>query len=307
MVRENRIEFENSFHHIIIRGYNQMNIFLEEEDFIFFLRQLALVHISHGIIIHSYCFMNNHLHLLLQNPLVNLSKVMQLVLSRFANYFKRKYQHKGKVLEKRYTSYLVDTEMYLMQLSKYIHRNPVGIIVDSPADCVWSSYNNYINPKLTKPNFLETNLLLHKFRNKNPIQELIKYTIESDDWNPSDYIFSNTILGSEKFIEEITLKHIAPEINTDIRASYKLNKTYRHRIDEIKTFIIRLTDNLEHQKSLLILVLREKTNLSYKDISKEFFGGLIKVSTLSERYKSIKQKALMNKNIAKAIYMIRNL
>jgi putative transposase len=307
MARDNRIEFENSFHHVIIRGYNQINIFLEDEDFIFFLKQLELVHISHGIIIHSYCFMNNHLHLLLQNPLVNLSRVMQLVLSRFANYFKKKYKHRGKVLEKRYTSYLVDTEMYLMQLSKYIHCNPVGVIVNSPSDWHWSSYNYYTNPKLLKPSFLETDLIYQKFRARDPIQELIKYTLESDDWNPMDCIFSNTILGSDKFIEEVTLKHIAPEINTDICASYKLNKTYRFRIDEIKKYIIELTDDLEHQKSLLILALREKTNLSYKDISKDFFSGLTKVTTLSERYKSIKLKSINNKNIAKAIYKIRNL
>lgn len=304
MSRENRIEFENSFHHVIVRGYQQMNIFLDEDDFSFFLKQVLIVSLSHGIIIHSFCLMNNHLHLLLQNPLVNLSKSMQLILTRYASYFKRKYKHRGKVIEKRFTSYLVDTELYLMQLSKYIHRNPLGVIVDKLEDWAWSSYKYFINKNLEQPRFLETELLLKKHRNLN---SLIEYTSEPDDWKPEDHIFSNTILGSDKFIREITLKHIAPNIDTEIKGSYKLNKTYKYRIEEIKDLISKITKDRKLKKQLLLFALREKTSMSYKVISQEFFQGRAKISSLSDIYSRIKKKASTDPIIKKAINCIRTL
>jgi REP element-mobilizing transposase RayT len=304
MPRDNRIEFENSFHHIITRGYNQMNLFLEEEDFDYFLTQVSIVNFSHGIIIHSYCLMNNHVHLLIQNPLVNLADAMQLILTRYASYFKRKYAHRGKVFEKRYTSILIDTELYLMQLTKYIHNNPVGVIVDKPGDWAWSSYKYFVNPEFDQLSFLERDLILGKHKSLNA---LIEYSSKPDGWNPDEHIFSGTILGSEKFIEEITLKHVAPNIDTDLKGSFKLNKTYRIRIENIKSFISKINIDLQTQTGLLIYALREKTNLSYKEISEKFFLGNYSASAISGRYARIKSKAKTDDKLAKALIKIKSL
>lgn len=304
MPRDNRIQFQNSFHHIITRGYNQMNIFLDEEDFDYFLNQILIVNISHGIIIHAYCLMNNHLHLLLQNPLINLTETMQLMLTRYASYFKRKYKHRGKVFEKRYTSILIDTELYLMQLTKYIHNNPVEVIVNQPQDWAWSSYKFFLDPCLKKPSFLEKDLILQKHKS---IDALIEFTNEPDDWDPYEHIFAGTILGSEKFIEEITLNHIAPDIDVSLKGSFKLNKTYRIRINKIKEYISKFTTDIKLQSSLLILALRERTNLSYKEISKEFFFGQAKISSLADRYRRLKNKLKSDKRLAKAFFEIINL
>jgi len=304
MPRDNRIQFENSFHHIITRGYNQMNIFFEEEDFGYFLGQLFVISVSHGVIIHSYCLMNNHLHLLWQNPLSNLSEAMQLLLTRYADYFKRKYKHRGKVLEKRFTSILIDTEMYLMQLAKYIHNNPVGVIVDKPEDWAWSSYKYFTDESLSKPRFLEKDLILQKHKSLNA---LVQYTNEPDDWKPEDHIFSGTILGSEKFIEEITLRHVAPEIDVSLRGSFKLNNTYRIRIDEIKSFISKLNFDLKTQTCLLIYALREKTDMSYKEISEKFFLGTFSASAISGRYARIKTRSKANTKLAETLIQIKYL
>lgn len=307
MSRDNRIEFENSFHHIISRGYGQKNIFIDEEDFLFFITQLELVCLSHGLIIHSYGIMNNHFHLLAQNPLQNLSKIMQLLLSRYASYFKRKYKARGKVFEMRFYSVLVDTETYLVQLAKYIHNNPVGVMVDAPEDWQWSSYQYFINPSSNKPRFLETGLVLLKFGKTKSLDELVRYTNEPDDWDPEEHVFSNTILGSEKFIEEITLKYVAPEIDTELKGSFQLNKTYKYRIDDIKRFVSRLAFDVKTQSTLFIFALREKTNLSYKEISGQFFLGQAQASALSAKCLRLKRKAQNDTNLAKAILSIRNL
>jgi len=304
MPRENRIEFENSFHHVFTRGYSQMNIFYDEEDFEFFINQILLVNISHGIIIHSYCLMNNHFHLLLQNPLINLSTAMQLILTRYASHFKRKYKHRGKVLEKRFSSILVDTELYLIHLAKYIHHNPVGVVVDKLEDWAWSSYRFFVDSRLSKPRFLETSLILQKHQN---LTSFVDYANEPGDWNPEDHIFSGVILGSEKFIEQITFNHIAPTIDTDLKGSLQLNKTYRIRIAKIKEFIARQNHDLQIQTSLLIYALREKTNLSYKKISEQFFIGSFSPSAIASRYSRIKAQAQDDLILAKALIELNSL
>ena len=281
-----------------------MNVFLDEEDFSYFLTQIFILSISHGVIIHSYCLMNNHLHLLWQNPLSNLSEAMQLLLTRYADYFKRKYKHRGKVFEKRFTSILVDTEMYLMQVTKYIHNNPVGVIVDKAEDWAWSSYKYFIDSSLSQPRFLEKDLILQKHK---CLDALIEYTNESDDWDPKDHVFSGTILGSEKFIEEITLKHIAPEIDIGLRGSFKFNKTYRIRIESIKNFISKVNFDLKTQTSLLIYALREKTDMSYKEISEKFFLGSFSASAISGSYARVKIKARTNIKLAETLIQIKDL
>jgi putative transposase len=303
MSRANRIEYCNSFHHIITRGYNQKNIFLDKQDFNFLITQISSVHKSHGIIIHSYCLMNNHIHLLIQNPLKNLSKAMHLILTRYADYFKRKYSHPGKVFEKRFTSILVDTELYFNQLSKYIHNNPVGVIVKRPEDWHWSSYKYCINSRLEKPEFLEIELILKKI---GGYRSLIQFTNEIDDWDPMDYIFSNTILGSENFIEEITNKHINPEINLELQGSLNLNKTYRFRIDEIRKIVSSTSFDLNTQASLLIYALRKRTNMTFKEISSSIFLGHLSVSALSCRYERIKAKAQRDKKIANILVKVQS-
>ena len=97
MSRQNRIEYPNSFHHVMSRGYLQQNIFLDDCDKGYFLKQVMRIYKSHGLIIHSYCLMTNHFHLLAQNPLQNLAKAMHLLLMRYARYFNRKYNRRGKV------------------------------------------------------------------------------------------------------------------------------------------------------------------------------------------------------------------
>jgi len=304
MPRENRIEFENSFHHVFNRGYNQMDIFFDEEDFDFFINQILRVNISHGIIIHSYCLMNNHFHLLLQNPLINLSTAMQLILTRYASYFKRKYNHRGKVFEKRFSSILIDAELYLIRLAKYIHHNPVGVIVDNLEDWAWSSYRYYIDSSLLKPRFLETDLILQKHKN---LEAFVKYENEHGHWNPHEYIFSGVILGSDKFIEEITLQHVAPTIDTDLKGSFQLNKTYRNRISQIKDLIAKKNFDLPNQISLIIYALREKTNLTYQEISQKLFLGSFSPSAISGMYSRLKSRAQTDFSLAKALIEIKSL
>lgn len=267
MSRRNRLEYENSFHHVMDRGYLKKQIFLDGVDFEYFLNIVWTVCESHKLIVHAYCIMTNHFHLLVQNPLKNISSAMHLILLRYAIYFNKKYNQKGKVFERQFLSPLIDTENYLVTVSKYIHRNPLDGVVSDLINWNWSSYNFYQNSNLAKPKFLETSLILKKFKQDFPSKAYADFVLESSNWNPFDTIYSQTILGSDEYIKSIACKYLGFKINTEIKDSFKLNKISNQKIfDAIKQISV-LDFDAATKQSLLLYFLRKKTNFTLKEIS----------------------------------------
>ena len=128
--------------HIIQRGNNRQVIFTRDEDFQFF--RDAIVHASeqHGLAIHAYVWMSNHIHLLATpGDEHGISKVFQSVGRKYVQYFNHTYKRTGTLWEGRYRATVVDSEAYLMKLMRYIELNPVRAgMVAHPRDYVWSSY-----------------------------------------------------------------------------------------------------------------------------------------------------------------------
>ena len=141
MIRPLRIEFNGALYHITARGKARQAIFLSGEDFTDFLGILNHVVKRYHFLLHAYCLMDNHYHLLIETPEGNLSKGMRQLNGIYAQHFNRKHQRVGHLLQGRYKSILVDKENYLLELSRYMVLNPVraGIVKD-PKDYKWSSY-----------------------------------------------------------------------------------------------------------------------------------------------------------------------
>ncbi len=141
MSRPLRIEFNGALYHITSRGNARQDIFLNGEDFVDFLRTLTSVVKRYHFLLHAYCLMGNHYHLLVETPKGNLSKGMRQLNGLYVQHFNQKHQRAGHLLQGRYQSILVDKENYLLELCRYIVLNPVraGIVKD-PKDYRWSSY-----------------------------------------------------------------------------------------------------------------------------------------------------------------------
>lgn len=148
MPRPQRIEYQGAFHHVMNSGRDHQSIYLEDEDYEVFLATLAEVTKEYQAVIHAYCLMTNHYHLLVETPKANLSQIMKHISSLYTQRFNRKYQKDGGLFRGRYKSILVDEDAYLLQLTRYIHRNPVEVkkkVVKQLSDYRWSSYPAYIN------------------------------------------------------------------------------------------------------------------------------------------------------------------
>lgn len=128
-------------HHIIQRGNNRQNIFFDQEDRRLYLKLLEKYSLQCGCMIHAYCLMKNHVHLLAvpQNS-YSLAKTMQKLSLRFTQHINKKYERTGRLWECRFFSALVDKETYLWSVGRYIERNPVRAkIVSNPDEYQWSS------------------------------------------------------------------------------------------------------------------------------------------------------------------------
>lgn len=128
--------------HIIQRGNNRQPIFAAEADYRFFRDALVEAANKHGLAIHAYAWMTNHIHLLATPEFDDsISKVFQSVGRRYVQYFNFTYGRSGGLWEGRYRATVVDSEQYLLTLMRYIELNPVRAgMVAHPRDYPWSSY-----------------------------------------------------------------------------------------------------------------------------------------------------------------------
>jgi putative transposase len=128
--------------HIIQRGNNRQVIFAHDGDYQFFRDALIEAANKHGLAIHAYVWMTNHIHLLATPEFDNsISKVFQSVGRRYVQYFNFTYRRSGTLWEGRYRATVVDSEQYLLTLMRYIELNPVRAgMVSHPRDYPWSSY-----------------------------------------------------------------------------------------------------------------------------------------------------------------------
>lgn len=140
MPRQARQVAESGVYHVMLRGVNRDVIFLDDDDYEGFLRAMvATKGLSHCHVL-AYCLMPNHIHLVLHPTTESLGKVMKRLGVRYANRFNRKYGRTGHVFQDRYKSRPVETDAYLVTLSRYVWNNPVEAkLVVRAEDYPWSS------------------------------------------------------------------------------------------------------------------------------------------------------------------------
>jgi len=141
MPRQARIVAADYPHHVVHRGNNRQAVFFEEKDYKYYLDLLEECAPSNNCLIHAFCLMPNHVHLLI-TPQVDsaLGKLMQKVGLRFAQFINIKYCRSGHLWGNRYFSSLIEKDRYLWAVCRYIDRNPVRArLANDPSSYVWSS------------------------------------------------------------------------------------------------------------------------------------------------------------------------
>ncbi len=132
MPRHARLDAPGTLHHVIGRGIAETKIFRTKKDRKDFLHRIATLCETGGIVVYAWTLMDTHFHLLVRTGREALSSSMRKLLTGFVVNFNRRHKRCGHLFQNRYKSVVCEDDPYLLELTRYIHLNPLraGIVKD---------------------------------------------------------------------------------------------------------------------------------------------------------------------------------
>lgn len=306
MARPLRIEYFGAFYHITSRGNERKAVYKSQRDREKFLSYLESATERYGAVIHVYCLMDNHYHLLLETPSGNLSQIMHHINGAYTTYFNTKRERAGHLFQGRYKAILIDVDEYAKELSRYIHLNPVRAgIAENPEEYEWSSCQ-YYTVKRKAPEWLERDLILSYF-GKKPITARKRYrgfvrsVMDREYENPLAELSHSVILGSGEFVAEIKdrfLRNKQPD--RDLPALRDISsRPELHYIEKTVDSVLQSDEKLARQVKLHLY--HRYSGMKLRKIGKRFGIGESGVTQASRR---IGIKARKDKKLRKIFKMI---
>ena len=225
MSRALRVQYEGAYYHVACRGNERRNIFRDNTDRVVFLSCLERSAEIYDVRVLCYVLMDNHFHLLIQTLKANLSEFMRHFNISYTGAFNRRHKRVGHLYQGRYHAILVEKDSYLMEVSRYLHLNPVRvktIVAKSPEEkkgllskFLWSSYRGYVSSR-RRPSFLDCSDVLDYFggddvKGRRQYAIFVKEGIGAEVENPFEEVVGQLVLGGEEFVERIKERFLSQE------------------------------------------------------------------------------------------------
>jgi len=212
MARKPRVYYPGALYHVTLRGNAGQAIFFDNRDRtrFYLLLQEGIERFRHRI--HAFCLMTNHVHLAVQVGDIPLSRIIQNLSFRYTKWINWRQSRSGHLFQGRYKAVLVDADVYLQELTRYIHLNPVRAgIVKEPEDYPWSGHRTYLGREEIP--WLTTDWVLSQF-SKRESSARRTYGRFIEDGKKGGYqkqyhLGSGTdsrILGDDEFIDQVLEK-----------------------------------------------------------------------------------------------------
>jgi REP element-mobilizing transposase RayT len=314
MARALRIECEDVVYHVTARGNERRKIFFTKLDHEKFLDYIKAAKKKYGILVHSYVLMSNHYHLIIETPNANLSRAMQYINGSYTTYVNTKRKRSGHLFQGRYKAIIVDVDTYLLELSRYIHLNPVRAkMVEKPEDHIYSSYKGFISNK--KDGVLTKELLMGMISesgkdSKSKYKAFVERAIGMETESPLKKVYGGIVLGRISFIKE-TLTRLKREYLQEEEIANRRALRTIYGVEEIidivsHHFHIKKDDitenNKPEQRKISLYLIKKHTGATNKAIG-EVFGG-ITYSAVSKQYQRFTKELEGNRKLRKEIHGI---
>lgn len=160
-------------YHIILKGIDNQDIFYDNLDRKFFLKQISITKKDFNYLVYAYCLMTNHVHMVIKCKNDLLSKAIQSLVIRYVHYFNKKYSRKGSLVQDRFKSKNVETPKYFLEVCRYVHRNPEKAGIALTQNYEWSSYREYLGQE----KIVDKQHLLYYFNNN--LNKFVDYTTKT--------------------------------------------------------------------------------------------------------------------------------
>jgi len=215
MTREARIRSKTGIYHIMLRGIDKRNIFLDDEDRLKFIEKLGKAKETASFKLYGYCLMDNHVHLLIGEQKEEIGISIKRITVGYVQWHNSKHERTGHLFQNRYKSEVVETESYLINVLRYIHQNPVKAkITGHVKDYLWSSYHQYLLSYRDQITFLDEQLIKSYFFKQKDFEDYMSMQTKDEflDYKPikkyTDATLKN-ILEAEFNVD--TLREMVPE------------------------------------------------------------------------------------------------
>lgn len=212
MARALRIQFSGAHYHVTCRGIERRKIYMDSKDRAKFLALLTDSLEIYQVVLHAYVMMKNHFHLLIQTRKANCSEFMRHFNIRYTGWFNWRHERSGNLYQGRYHAYLIDADNYLLEVSRYVHLNPVRVKhLKSSAfqerwqkaiDYPWSSLPGYITEKQAL-NFVDCETVLSMVSDRRAYRTFIMDGLKRGVASPFKRVRSRMILGDSDFAASV--------------------------------------------------------------------------------------------------------
>ena len=212
-----KIYLEGGYYHLYNRGVEKREIFVDEHDyntFLFLLKTYLLLpskgsdpktayyskkNLNGQIELLAYCLMPNHFHLLVRQKYRSaISDLMRCVNVNYVAYFNNKYERVGSLFQGKFKAVLVDSDSYLLHLSRYIHLNPASRGKNF-ADYSYSSYLDYLGKR--QNSWLNPKFILDYFKSaeRTKLRDYFSYQAFIEDYRvDSEGVLSDLVIETDR-------------------------------------------------------------------------------------------------------------
>ena len=241
MSRPLRLEYPGALYHVTSRGHERGPIFRDTSDRRYFLTLLASVVSDQAWLLHSYCLMGNHYHLLVETARATLSRGMHSLNARYSQYFNQQHERAGHVFEGRFKAIVVQKQAHLLELHRYIVLNPVRAgMVQRPGDWPWSNYRA-TSGAIAYPSWLDVGSTLALFSSfgSGAAGAYVRFVADGmrESGSPLDNVRRQIYLGDRRFLEEMSERTKKESSSREIPVSQRTPVVFE--VDEIRKLVCR--------------------------------------------------------------------
>ena len=317
MSRPLRIEYPDAWYHVMNRGRRGENVFADSNDYLIFIALLQETSEMFGFRVSAFCLMSNHYHILVQTPRANLSRAMRHINGVYTQRYNRKRNTDGQLFRGRYKSVFVQEDSHLLELLRYIHRNPVRAhMCNGVGDYLWSSHKGYISTA-KRWDWLHKDFLLDMFdRNQHKAKRQYTNFVDLEDSLEVTDFFSkknrSLFFGSLDFIDRVKSRN-TPQVQN--HSEVPQAKCFAPTIAEIKRTVCQYYGVEQRQleqtkrgqvnepRNVAIFLARKRCGIGLEEIGREF--ELFKYSSVSSIVTRTEKQLLRNKQLQNRIEEIR--
>lgn len=192
------------------RGVGRSIIVEDDEDRMFFLKLLGRSIDDCDVVLHAWCLMDNHYHLLAEADLSDLAAMMKKLNSLYALYFNRRHDRVGHLFQGRFRSEPIETDEYFLTVLRYIHQNPVRGHLSDTCDYAWSSYRGYVDA----PRLVDNKLAVSMLGGEQGFREFHCIFNDSDpcidiDRVRTTFTIEQAILAARQTLQDVRIEEVS--------------------------------------------------------------------------------------------------